>query len=72
MWPGPYGDIGGSRKYLRASLDQSLQRMGLDYVDIFYHHRPDASTPLEERYLVGAGWIGQVKLRLHSSRRCCR
>jgi L-glyceraldehyde 3-phosphate reductase len=48
MWPGPYGDIGGSRKYLRASLDQSLHRMGLDYVDIFYHHRPDPSTPLEE------------------------
>ncbi len=48
MWPGPYGDVGGSRKYLRASLDQSLQRLGLDYVDIFYHHRPDASTPLEE------------------------
>jgi len=48
MWPGPYGDIGGSRKYLVASLDQSLRRMGLDYVDIFYHHRPDPSTPLEE------------------------
>ena len=48
MWPGPYGQIGGSRKYLVASLDQSLQRMGLDYVDIFYHHRPDPSTPLEE------------------------
>ena len=48
MWPGPYGDIGGSRKYLVASLDQSLQRLGLDYVDIFYHHRPDPSTPLEE------------------------
>lgn len=47
MWEGPYGD-GGSRKYLLASLDQSLQRMGLDYVDIFYHHRPDPSTPLEE------------------------
>jgi L-glyceraldehyde 3-phosphate reductase len=47
MWPGPYGD-GGSRKYLMASLDQSLQRMGLDYVDIFYHHRPDPDTPLEE------------------------
>ena len=47
MWPGPYGD-GGSRKYLLASLDQSLRRMGLDYVDIFYHHRPDAETPLEE------------------------
>jgi L-glyceraldehyde 3-phosphate reductase len=47
MWEGPYGDW-GSRKYLIASLDQSLQRMGLDYVDIFYHHRPDADTPLEE------------------------
>ncbi|MFC1525777.1 aldo/keto reductase, partial [Candidatus Latescibacterota bacterium] len=47
MWPGPYGDY-GSRKYLIASLDQSLQRMGLDYVDIFYHHRPDPETPLEE------------------------
>lgn len=47
MWPGPYGDH-GSRKYLIASLDQSLQRMGLDYVDIFYHHRPDPDTPLEE------------------------
>src|SRR5690606_34229344 len=48
MWPGPYGAIGGSRKYLVASLDQSLKRMGLDYVDIFYHHRPDPDTPLEE------------------------
>ncbi len=48
MWPGPYGQIGGSRKYLVASLDQSLRRMGLDYVDIFYHHRPDPETPLEE------------------------
>ncbi|HSI86829.1 MAG: aldo/keto reductase [Candidatus Methylacidiphilales bacterium] len=47
MWPGPYGDL-GSRKYLIASLDQSLKRMGLDYVDIFYSHRPDPSTPLEE------------------------
>eukprot|EP01037_Dinobryon_pediforme_P004328 gene4328-4377_t len=47
MWPGPYGDF-GSRKYLVASLDQSLRRMGLDYVDIFYHHRPDPNTPLEE------------------------
>lgn len=47
MWPGPYGNF-GSRKYLIASLDQSLQRMGLDYVDIFYHHRPDPETPLEE------------------------
>lgn len=47
MWPGPYGDH-GSRKYLMASLDQSLKRMGLEYVDIFYHHRPDPETPLEE------------------------
>jgi L-glyceraldehyde 3-phosphate reductase len=47
MWPGPYGDY-GSRKYLLSSLDQSLRRMGLDYVDIFYHHRPDPETPLEE------------------------
>nr|WP_221377434.1 L-glyceraldehyde 3-phosphate reductase [Actinoplanes polyasparticus] len=47
MWPGPYGDF-GSRKYLVSSLDQSLQRLGLDYVDIFYHHRPDPETPLEE------------------------
>ena len=47
MWPGPYGDL-GSRKYLTASLDQSLTRLGLDYVDIFYHHRPDPETPLEE------------------------
>lgn len=48
MWPGPYGGIGGSRKYLIASLDQSLKRMGLDYVDIFYSHRVDPNTPLEE------------------------
>lgn len=47
MWPGPYGDF-GSKKYLVASLDQSLHRMGLEYVDIFYHHRPDYDTPLEE------------------------
>lgn len=47
MWPGPYGN-NGSRKYLIASLDQSLKRMGLEYVDIFYHHRPDPETPLEE------------------------
>lgn len=47
MWPGPYGDW-GSRKYLVASLDQSLKRMGVDYVDIFYHHRPDPQTPIEE------------------------
>ena len=47
MWPGPYGD-GGSRKYLLASLDASLRRMGIDYVDVFYHHRPDPETPIEE------------------------
>src|SRR5947208_4654461 len=50
MWPGPYGEW-GSRKYLLASLDQSLKRMGLEYVDIFYHHRPDPDTPLEESML---------------------
>jgi L-glyceraldehyde 3-phosphate reductase len=50
MWPGPYGEW-GSRKYLLASLDQSLRRMGLDYVDIFYSHRPDPETPLEETML---------------------
>jgi L-glyceraldehyde 3-phosphate reductase len=48
MWPGPYGQGGGSRKYVLASLDQSLARMGLDYVDIFYSHRPDPTTPLDE------------------------
>ncbi|MEG3151565.1 L-glyceraldehyde 3-phosphate reductase [Sphingomonas sp. ZT3P38] len=48
MWAGPYGDVGGSRKYLIASCDQSLKRMGLDYVDIFYSHRVDPKTPLEE------------------------
>lgn len=47
MWPGPYGD-NGSRKYLMASIDQSLKRMHIDYVDIFYHHRPDPNTPIEE------------------------
>lgn len=59
MWPGPYG-FGGSRKYLVSSLDQSLERLGVDYVDIFYHHRPDPDTPLEEtlyalRDIVAAG-----------------
>ncbi len=59
MWPGPYGNF-GSKKYLVASLDQSLKRMGLDYVDIFYHHRPDYDTPLEETmgaldYIVRSG-----------------
>ncbi|WP_369130909.1 L-glyceraldehyde 3-phosphate reductase [Modestobacter roseus] len=48
MWPGPYGQGGGSRKYVLASLDQSLQRMGLDHVDVFYSHRPDPTTPLAE------------------------
>ena len=48
MWPGPYGQGGGSRKYVLASLDQSLRRLGLDYVDIFYSHRPDPTTPFEE------------------------
>jgi L-glyceraldehyde 3-phosphate reductase len=48
MWPGPYGQGGGSRKYVLSSLDQSLKRMRLDYVDIFYSHRPDPTTPLEE------------------------
>ena len=61
MWPGPYGDW-GSRKYLLASLDASLQRMGLDYVDIFYHHRPDPETPLEEsmRALAQAVHMGKA------------
>jgi L-glyceraldehyde 3-phosphate reductase len=59
MWPGPYGEW-GSRKYLVASCDQSLKRMGLDYVDIFYHHRPDPETPMEETmaaldYIVRSG-----------------
>jgi len=59
MWPGPYGDW-GSRKYLVSSLDQSLKRLGSDYVDIFYHHRPDPNTPLEETmraldYIVRSG-----------------
>jgi L-glyceraldehyde 3-phosphate reductase len=48
MWPGPYGQGGGGRKYVLASLDQSLRRMGLDYVDVFYSHRPDPTTPFEE------------------------
>jgi len=60
MWPGPYGDW-GSRKYLLASLDQSLKRMGLDYVDIFYHHRPDPETPLEETMGALASAVHQGK-----------
>lgn len=55
MWPGPYGDH-GSRKYLIASLDASLKRLGIDYVDIFYHHRPDPDTPIEET----AGALAQI------------
>ena len=51
MWPGPYGTKNGSRKYLISSLDQSLARMGLEYVDIFYHHVPDPETPVEETAL---------------------
>ncbi|HEX7490333.1 MAG TPA: L-glyceraldehyde 3-phosphate reductase [Candidatus Limnocylindrales bacterium] len=60
MWPGPYGNF-GSRKYLLASLDQSLKRMGLDYVDIFYHHRPDPETPLEETMGALASAVHQGK-----------
>ncbi|MDH6144991.1 MULTISPECIES: aldo/keto reductase [Kitasatospora] len=60
MWPGPYGD-GGSRKYLLASLDQSLARMGLDYVDVFYSHRYDPDTPLEETMGALAGAVRQGK-----------
>lgn len=60
MWPGPYGNW-GSRKYLISSLDQSLQRMGLDYVDIFYHHRPDPETPLEETMSALADIVRQGK-----------
>jgi L-glyceraldehyde 3-phosphate reductase len=60
MWPGPYGDF-GSRKYLLASLDQSLCRMGLNYVDIFYHHRPDPETPLEET-------MGALATAVHSGK----
>ncbi|WP_100615759.1 L-glyceraldehyde 3-phosphate reductase [Confluentibacter citreus] len=60
MWPGPYGNW-GSRKYLIASIDQSLKRMGLDYVDIFYHHRPDPDTPLEETMGALADMVRQGK-----------
>jgi L-glyceraldehyde 3-phosphate reductase len=69
MWPGPYGDF-GSRKYLIASLNQSLKRMGLEYVDIFYHHRPDPETPLEETlgaldYIVHSGKALYVGLSMY-------
>ena len=60
MWEGPYGDF-GSRKYLIASLDQSLRRMGLEYVDVFYHHRPDPETPLEETMLALADIVRSGK-----------
>jgi len=60
MWEGPYGD-NGSRKYLMASLDQSLERLGLDYVDLFYHHRPDYNTPLEETMKALADIVHQGK-----------
>lgn len=60
MWPGPYGDW-GSKKYLVSSLDQSLSRMGLDYVDIFYHHREDPDTPLEETMDALAGIVASGK-----------
>lgn len=61
MWPGPYGDKNGSRKYLTASLDQSLKRMGLDYVDVFYHHVPDPATPVEETALALDNAVKQGK-----------
>lgn len=60
MWPGPYG-MGGSKKYLVASLDQSLRRMGLEYVDIFYHHRPDFDCPIEETVFALAQIVRQGK-----------
>lgn len=60
MWPGPYGD-GGSKKYLVSSLDQSLKRMGVDYVDIFYHHRMDPETPLWETMDALAGIVRSGK-----------
>ncbi|RED49357.1 L-glyceraldehyde 3-phosphate reductase [Seonamhaeicola aphaedonensis] len=60
MWPGPYGNF-GSRKYLMASIDQSLKRMRLDYVDVFYHHRPDTKTPLEETMVALADIVRQGK-----------
>src|SRR5678815_3884356 len=71
MWPGPYGEW-GSRKYLIASLDQSLKRMGLEYVDIFYSHRPDPNTPVEETmsaldYIVRSGRALYVGISTYSA-----
>lgn len=79
MWKGPYGNF-GSRKYLVASLDQSLKRMGLDYVDIFYHHRPDPETPLEETmgaldYIVRSGralYVGISSYNADETRRAAK
>ncbi|MBY9081172.1 L-glyceraldehyde 3-phosphate reductase [Paenibacillus sp. HN-1] len=79
MWPGPYGEW-GSRKYLVSSLDQSLKRMGLDYVDIYYHHRPDPNTPLEETmgaldHLVRQGkalYVGISNYRPEEARQAAR
>ncbi|HEX6705286.1 MAG TPA: aldo/keto reductase [Albitalea sp.] len=76
MWPGPYGE-GGSRKHLVASLDQSLARLRIDYVDIFYHHRPDAETPLEETmetlaYIVSSGRALYVGLSNYPPDAACR
>ena len=67
MWPGPYGQGGGSRKYVLASLDQSLPRLGLDYVDIFYSHRFDPETPVEETMMAldHAVRSGQGAVRRH-------
>ncbi|SFR55190.1 L-glyceraldehyde 3-phosphate reductase [Anaeromicropila populeti] len=79
MWPGPYGNF-GSKKYLVASLDQSLKRMGLDYVDIFYHHRPDPETPLEETmgaldYIVRSGkalYVGISNYSAEETLKACK
>jgi L-glyceraldehyde 3-phosphate reductase len=74
MWPGPYGYGGGSRKHMLASLDQSLARMGLDYVDIYYHHRFDPETPIEETmmaldYAVRSGRATYIGLSSYSAKR---
>ncbi|CAM3326735.1 MULTISPECIES: L-glyceraldehyde 3-phosphate reductase [Saccharibacillus] len=75
MWPGPYGEW-GSRKYLVSSLDQSLKRLGLDYVDIFYHHRPDPDTPLEETmraldHIVRSGKALYIGVSNYSAEQTC-